>query len=99
MFLGVFCYVSEDDVMTENEVSKIIVNTCYKIDLKLGPGLLESVYEAILAYDLKNQGLRVERQQPMPVIWEDVKFNVGFRRDLLVENKVIVELKSIEKTA
>lgn len=85
--------------MTENELSKIIVNTCYNIHVKLGPGLLESVYEEILFYELKAQGLKVERQKAIPVIWNDLKMEIGFRADLIVENKVIIELKSIEAIA
>ncbi len=85
--------------MTENEISKIIVNTCYQIHVKLGPGLLESVYEEILYYELTKQGLTVERQKAIPVFWESIKMDVGFRADLIVENKVIIELKSVEKLA
>jgi len=82
--------------MTENELSKIIVNTCYNIHVELGPGLLESVYEEILYYELINQGLKVERQKAIPLIWKDIKMKIGFRADLVVENKVIIELKSVE---
>ncbi len=85
--------------MTENELSKIIVNTCYNIHIKLGPGLLESVYEEILYYELINQGLKVERQKAIPVVWKDIKMKIGFRADLIVENKVVVELKSVEVIA
>jgi len=85
--------------MTENEIATIIVDKCYQIHKKLGPGLLESVYEAILAHELEKIGLKVVRQLPIPVVWETVKMDIGFRLDLLIENKVIVELKSIEKTA
>ena len=85
--------------MTENEISKIIVNTCYNIHVELGPGLLESVYEEILYYELLQTGLKVERQKAIPVIWDDLKMNIGFRADLVVENKVIIELKSVEKIA
>ena len=85
--------------MTENEISKIIVNTCYNIHVKLGPGLLESVYEEILYYELIEQGLKVERQKAIPVIWKDIKMEIGFRTDLIVENKVIIELKSVEAIA
>ena len=81
--------------MTENELSKIIVDVSYKIHTKLGPGLLESVYEAVLYYELTKKGLQVERQKPIPVIWEDVYLDIGFRSDLIVENKVIVEIKSV----
>ena len=85
--------------MTENEIAKIIVNTSYNIHVKLGPGLLESVYEEILFYELKKQNLVVERQKTIPVIWEKKKMEIGFRADLIVENKVIIELKSIERIA
>ncbi len=82
--------------MTENEISKIIINTCYNIHVELGPGLLESVYEEILYYELTNQGLYIERQKAIPVIWKNEKMEIGFRADLIVENKVIIELKSVE---
>lgn len=85
--------------MTENELSKIIVNSAYQIHYELGPGLLESVYEEIMFYELCEQGLKVERQKEIPVIWGDLKMNVGFRADLIVENKVIIELKSVEAIA
>lgn len=85
--------------MTENEVAKIIVNTAYDIHVKLGPGLLESVYEEIMYYELVKQGLNVERQKAIPVIWDELKMEIGFRADLIVENKVIVELKSVETIA
>lgn len=85
--------------MTENELSKIIVNACYNIHFELGPGLLESVYEEILFYELSKLGLKVERQKPIPVIWRDVKMEIGFRADLIVENKVVIELKSVEAIA
>ena len=85
--------------MTENELSKIIVNTCYNIHVKLGPGLLESVYEEILFYELTAQGLKVERQKAIPVIWNNIKMEIGFRADLIIENKVIIELKSVESIA
>lgn len=83
--------------MDENEISKIIVDASYKIHVKLGPGLLESVYENILFYELQKRGLKVEKQKPLPVIWDDLKMDVGFRTDLIVENKVIVEIKSVEQ--
>jgi len=83
--------------MTENELSKIIVNACYKIHVKLGAGLFESVYEEILSYELQKIGLKVERQKAIPVIWDEIKMDLSFRADLIVENKVIIELKSVEK--
>jgi GxxExxY protein len=85
--------------MTENEIAKIIVDVCYRIHTRLGPGLLESVYEAILAHELEKEGLEVKQQVPVPVIWDGKKFKEGFRADLIVEDKVIVELKSVEKTS
>jgi GxxExxY protein len=86
-------------LMTENEIAKIIVDAAYKIHTTLGPGLLESVYEAILAYELDTRGLRVTCQQPIPVVYESVRMDLGFRADLIAEDKVIVELKSVEQTA
>ena len=71
--------------------------TCYQIHTKLGPGLLESVYEIVLAHELKHRGLHVERQVSVPVVWEGISFDEGFRADVVVEGKVIVELKSLEK--
>lgn len=83
--------------MTENEIAKIIVDAAYHIHIKLGPGLLESVYESVLAYELKKRGLNVVRQQPIPVIYDELQFDEGFRADLIVNDLVIIELKSVEK--
>jgi GxxExxY protein len=85
--------------MTENEISKIIVDKCFHIHVALGPGLLESVYEEILYFELSNENLKVERQKALPVIWKNKKMDLGFRADLIVEGKVIIELKSVEKIA
>ena len=82
--------------MTENEVAKHIVDVAYKIHSTYGPGLLESVYEAIMAHELIKRGLTVARQQPIPLVHEDIRMGVGFRADLIVEHKVVVEIKSIE---
>lgn len=82
--------------MTQNELSKIIVNTAFQIHTKLGPGLLESVYEKIMLYELTNQGLSVESQKGIPVVWNEINMEIGFRADLIVEKSVIVELKSVE---
>ncbi len=82
--------------MTENELSKIIVDCCFKIHTTLGPGLLESVYEEVLAYELNNRNLKFNKQKGLPVIYEKVKLDIGFRIDFIVENKVILELKSVE---
>ena len=82
--------------MGENDISKVIVDLCYQIHSKLGAGLFESVYEEILYYELNEKGFSVHRQHPIPVIWRNIKMEQGFRADLIVENKVIVELKSVE---
>lgn len=83
--------------MTENEISSIVVDVCYRIHVKLGPGLLESVYEAILYHELVKRGLNVERQKPLPVIWDGIALDIGFRADLIAENKVLLEIKSVEQ--
>lgn len=85
--------------MNENEISKIIVDIAYKIHTSLGPGLLESVYEEIMHYELLKSEFQVERQKGIPVIWKENKMELGFRADLIVENKVIIELKSVEVIA
>ena len=82
--------------MTENELSKIIVDISYKIHTKLGPALLESVYETILYHELTKKGLKVERQKTIPVIWDGIHLDIGFRSDLIVEEKVLIEIKSVE---
>jgi len=82
--------------MSENEITKNVLDAAFVIHTKLGPGLLESVYEVVLAHELKKNGLTVERQKPMPIVYDGVRFDEAFRADLLVERKVIVELKSIE---
>jgi GxxExxY protein len=82
--------------MTEDEIGKQVVDMAVKIHQEVGPGLLETVYEIILAHGLRQRGLQVERQVPIPVEYQGLKFEEGFRADLLVEDKVIVELKSVE---
>ena len=82
--------------MHENEISKIIINAAIEIHKALGPGLLESVYESTLEYKLKKMGLNVKKQVALPVVFEEIKLDAGYRIDLLVENKVIIELKSVE---
>ncbi len=86
--------------MSENEIAKIIVNTAFRIHKELGPGLFESVYETVMDHEFRNEyGLIVLRQPTIPVIWRDLKMDLGFRPDMIVENKVIVELKSVETVA
>ncbi|MCI2229532.1 GxxExxY protein [Polaribacter sp. MSW13] len=82
--------------MTENEISKIIVDCALKVHRALGPGLLESSYEECLFYELGKRNLKVEKQKALPLVYEEVKLNVGYRIDLIVEDKVIVEFKSVE---
>jgi GxxExxY protein len=82
--------------MTENEMATIVVNLCFKIHKTLGPGLLESVYEEVLCYELRKAGLNYTRQPKIIVNYENVKMNLGFRADVIIEGKLIVELKSIE---
>lgn len=82
--------------MTENQVSGEIIDACVKIHKALGPGLLESVYETVLAFELRSRGLLVALQVPVPVCYEGVTLEVGFRCDMLVNDLVIVELKSVE---
>ncbi|RYG21212.1 GxxExxY protein [bacterium] len=85
--------------MTENEVAAHIVDACYHVHSALGPGLLESVYQATLAYELGKRGLSVVSQHGVPVVYEDVRLDLGFRLDLLAEDCVIVEIKSIDALA
>ena len=85
--------------METNEITGVIVDTAINIHKKLGPGLLESVYQVILEYELTKRGLHVEREKPMPVIWDNIRMDLGFCADLVVEGKVLVELKSVEETA
>jgi len=83
--------------MEENKIGELVVKTAIEIHRELGPGLLESVYEAILARKLEKLGLEVQRQPRVPIVYEDEVYDEGFRADILVENKVILELKSVEK--
>ncbi|MBU0710300.1 GxxExxY protein [bacterium] len=82
--------------MTENQISKVIVNCAYKVHCGLGPGLLESAYEECLYYELQKEGLNIEKQKPLPLIYEEVKLDIGYRVDILVNNKVIIEIKAVE---
>jgi GxxExxY protein len=82
--------------MTENELSKIVFDCALRVHQSLGPGLLESAYEECLFYELKKQGLNVEKQKPLPLIYEEVKLDIGYRIDVIVNNKLIIEIKSVE---
>ncbi len=83
----------------ENILAKIIIDICYHIHNKLGPGLLESVYEEILCYELAKRNIPFERQKGVAVIWDELKMDVGFRADVIVDKCVVVELKSLETIA
>jgi GxxExxY protein len=85
--------------MTENEIAKIVVDACFHIHTRLGPGLLESVYLRILEYELTKRGLHVRREVPVAFRYDELDFEEGFRADLIVEDIVILELKSVETTA
>jgi GxxExxY protein len=82
--------------MTENEISKVIFDAALKVHKSLGPGLLESSYEECLFYELNKTGLFIEKQKPLPLVYEEVKLDVGYRIDLFVEKKVIIEIKAVE---
>lgn len=85
--------------MTINEITSVIIEECIYIHKSLGPGLFESVYEEILCHRLAKRGLHFERQKAIPVVFEEVKMELGFRADIIVENKVLVEIKSVEALA
>ncbi len=82
--------------MTENEITEIVIGCSIKIHKVLGPGLLESAYEECLFYELKKSGLLVEKQKPLPLIYEEVKLDCGYRMDFVIDNKVVVEIKSVD---
>jgi len=85
--------------MNENQLAREIVDTAYQIHTKLGPGLFESVYEVVFAHELEKRGLVVERQKSIPIRYDEFVFDEGFRADIVVENSVIIELKSVETIA
>jgi GxxExxY protein len=82
--------------MTENELSKIVFNCALKVHQHLGPGLLESAYEECLFYELMKTGLDIQKQKALPLVYEEVKLDVGYRIDIIIENKLILEIKSVE---
>ena|SRR5688500_11450652 len=85
--------------MTENEIAKIVVNICFGLHKKYGPGLFESVYEEILCYELNKLNVEFKRQRGIPLVHEAIKLEAGFRADVILENKVIVEIKSVDELA
>ncbi|HKG47038.1 MAG TPA: GxxExxY protein [Pyrinomonadaceae bacterium] len=86
-------------MMTENDIATVILDAAFKIHRTLGPGLLESVYQATLDFELQKRGLRVVQQVGLPVYYEEIKLELGFRVDLIVADKVIIEIKSVEALA
>jgi GxxExxY protein len=82
--------------MNENELSNIIIGCAIEVHKQLGPGLLESAYQECLFYELKNRGLNIINEKSIPIVYNDVKLDHGYRIDLLVENKVVIEVKTIE---
>jgi GxxExxY protein len=84
---------------SENEISKLVVDLCFKIHKQYGPGLFESVYEEIFCYEWSKNGIPFKRQEAIPLIHEEIKLEAGFRADIIIDNKVILELKSIELLA
>ena len=83
--------------MEINDLTHEILDSAYKVHTALGPGLLESAYQACLCYELKKKGFKVESEKPLPLVYEEVKLDCGYRIDLLVENSVIVELKTVDQ--
>lgn len=88
---------AEAQRMTENEIGTIVVECAIAIHRELGSGLLETVYEVVLARKLQDRGLKAERQVPVPIKYKDIRFDEGFRADIIVDDKVILELKSVER--
>ena len=82
--------------MNENQIGSIVINCCMAIHKDLGPGLLESVYEIVLLHKLREQGLKAERQMAIPINYQGIRFDEGFRADIVIDNKVILEIKSVE---
>jgi GxxExxY protein len=89
-------FFAKDAKMTENELSNIVIGCAIKVHSALGPGLLESAYQECLFYELRKAGLQVEKQKALPLVYEDVKLECGYRVDLLVEGKLIIEIKAAE---
>jgi GxxExxY protein len=85
--------------MTHNELSGSILEVAIDIHRRLGPGLLESVYQTIFAYELTKRGLLVQKEEPIALVWDDLRFDIGFRADLIVNGLILIELKSVEQLA
>jgi GxxExxY protein len=87
------------DAKDENELSRLILDAAFRVHSAVGPGLLETAYEACLAYELRSMGLKVQTQVPLPLVYRDVKLEVGYRLDILVDDLVFVEIKAIDALA
>ena len=85
--------------MTYNELSGVVIEVAIDIHRRLGPGLLESVYQTILAHELRKRGMDVRKEEPIPLVWDNIRFDMGFRADLIVNDTILIELKSIEQVA
>lgn len=97
-FIDIMGEVAENRVITNN-LSREVVDIVFQVHNTLGPGLLESIYEEVLCYELQNRDLQFTRQQAIPDVYKDKKLDLGFRADIIVENKIIIEIKSIESIA
>jgi GxxExxY protein len=84
------------NIMSDNELSKLIIGCAIEVHKQLGPGLLESAYQECLYYEIKQAGLKVQKEKPMPIVYKEVKLDHGYRIDLLIEEKVVVEIKTVE---
>jgi GxxExxY protein len=87
---------SKGNSISENELSRILVGIAINVHKKIGPGLLESSYQEVMFYEIEKAGLYVEKEKPLPLIYDEIKLNVGYRVDLMVENKLIIEVKAVE---
>ena len=86
-------------MLFENEISGVVLDTCIQLHTRYGPGLFESVYEEVLFYELTKRNFLVERQKPIPLVHESIRLEAGFRADLIIEDKVLVEIKSVQALA
>ena len=83
--------------MNENEISKVIIGCAIEVHKQLGPGLLESAYQECLCFELEQSGLKIQREKPMPIVYKEIKLDHGYRMDIVVEDKVVIEIKTVEE--
>ncbi len=98
-FISALMTIVQRIIMTENEIARLAVDICFKTHYKYGPGLFETVYEEIFCYEWTKKNIPFKRQQPIPLVHEDIKLEIGFRADVIIDDKVIIEFKSIEALA